>query len=232
MRSTSQSSVYNDWAMANVDRRCTTTNTVQIKRYVAGIDEVGRGPLAGPVSVGLVMWLDTTHDPHTLLSGIRDSKQLSSSKRVWWVEKLQQLVKEQILWTTVVSTKPEVIDEKGIMVALAQAAEKALAQGKKQIGFSEQNVSLLSDYGLPTPQSYTTQHIIKGDEKEPLIAAASIVAKVWRDARMEHYHTIYPHYALNTNKGYGTAFHRKALRDHGPTVIHRRSFLKNIELFK
>ena len=192
--------------------------------YIVGIDEVGRGPLAGPVTVGAVMWV-SKEDPYTILRGIKDSKKLNPKKREEWHIFLRGLEKEGHVRIAVCSVSAPEIDKKGIMSALRYAAGKALK--KLRIG----NAKLLSDYGLPIPLTYKkVEHIIKGDEKEVLIAAASIVAKVHRDTLMHTYEKERPEYGFAKHKGYGTKEHRDAIRIHGPTTIHRHSFIKNILL--
>ncbi len=187
-------------------------------KYTVGIDEVGRGPLAGPVTVCAVQWL-SDEPPDAFLSGIRDSKKLSAAKRLSWAEYAVTL--GRMLRYQVCSVDARVIDEAGISQALYRAADRAL------IGLHDVS-HVYSDYGLPLPDVYTATHIIKGDEQHPLIALASIVAKVTRDAAMVNLSEQFPVYGFERNKGYGTQEHRDAVCTHGACPAHRQSFLGNI----
>lgn len=180
--------------------------------YICGIDEVGRGPFAGPVVAGAVI---LPKDCNILY--INDSKKLTASKRE---ELCKQILKEAIA-VEVGVVSPEVIDEINILQATYEAMRKAISK------LSVTPDILLND-AVNIPGINIKQiPIIKGDAKSISIAAASIVAKVTRDKMMEEYGKIYPEYNFAGNKGYGSAEHIEALKKYGPCPIHRRSFIKN-----
>ena len=177
---------------------------------ICGIDEAGRGPLAGPVMAGAVI---LPKDCEILF--LNDSKKLSEKKR----EALFLEIQEKAEAWSVGVVGPEVIDEINILQATYQAMRKAIA------GLKVQPELLLNDAvtipGVEIPQV----PIVKGDAKSLSIAAASIVAKVTRDHMMVEYDQIYPQYGFGKHKGYGTAAHIAALKEYGPCPIHRRSFI-------
>ncbi|MCI9319659.1 MAG: ribonuclease HII [Lachnospiraceae bacterium] len=180
---------------------------------VCGIDEVGRGPLAGPVVAGAVI---LPKDCGILY--INDSKQLSEKKR----EELYNVIMEQASACAVGYASPERIDEINILQATYEAMRDA-------IGKLELWPDILLNDAVKIPGVAIRQvPIIKGDAKSISIGAASIIAKVTRDRLMVEYDKIYPEYDFAGNKGYGSAAHIAALKKYGPTPIHRRSFLKNI----
>lgn len=180
--------------------------------FLCGIDEVGRGPLAGPVVAGAVI---LPKDCQILY--LNDSKQLSEKKR----EELYEVITREAVAYGLGFATPERIDEINILQATYEAMREAI---------SKLNVSpdiLLND-AVTIPQVEIRQvPIIKGDAKSISIAAASIIAKVTRDRLMVQYAEVYPEYDFASNKGYGSAAHIAALKKYGPTPIHRRTFLKN-----
>lgn len=181
--------------------------------YICGIDEVGRGPLAGPVVAGAVI---LPRDCRILY--LNDSKQLSEKKR----EELYEVIMENAVSTGLGFVSPERIDEINILQATYEAMRQA-------IGKLEKEPDLLLNDAVTIPGVEIRQVlIIKGDAKSVSIAAASIIAKVTRDRLMVQYDEIYPEYGFASNKGYGAAAHLEALKKYGPTPIHRRSFLKNL----
>lgn len=181
--------------------------------YICGIDEVGRGPLAGPVVAGAVI---LPRDCRILY--LNDSKQLSEKKR----EELYEVIMENAVSTGLGFVSPERIDEINILQATYEAMRQA-------IGKLEKEPDLLLNDAVTIPGVEIRQvPIIKGDAKSVSIAAASIIAKVTRDRLMVQYDEIYPEYGFASNKGYGAAAHIEALKKYGPTPIHRRSFLKNL----
>ena len=181
--------------------------------YICGIDEVGRGPLAGPVVAGAVI---LPRDFQILY--LNDSKQLSEKKR----EELYEVIMENAVSTGLGFVSPERIDEINILQATYEAMRQA-------IGKLEKEPDLLLNDAVTIPGVEIRQvPIIKGDAKSVSIAAASIIAKVTRDRLMVQYDEIYPEYGFASNKGYGAAAHLEALKKYGPTPIHRRSFLKNL----
>ena len=180
--------------------------------YICGIDEVGRGPLAGPVVAGAVI---LPKDCDILY--VNDSKQLSEKKR----EELYDVItKEAVAWA-VGYASPERIDEINILQATYEAMREA-------VGKLDPAPDLLLNDAVTIPGVEIRQvPIIKGDAKSISIGAASIVAKVTRDRLMEQYADVFPEYDFASNKGYGSAAHIAALKEYGPTPIHRHSFIKN-----
>lgn len=192
-------------------------------QFLIGIDEVGRGSLAGPVVVCAATMERAAVRKH--LRGIRDSKQLTPQKRDEWFALARELRAKKILRYTIASSSCAVIDEFGMTVSVKRAINRSLAG----LRVEPNTARVLLDGGLRAPQSYPFQTtIIKGDEKEPIIALASIIAKVTRDRRMVRIARRFPKYGFSTHKGYGTARHLSALWRNGACVIHRHSFLKNI----
>lgn len=181
--------------------------------YVCGIDEVGRGPLAGPVVAGAVI---LPRDCQLLY--LNDSKQLSAKKR----EELFDRIMEQAVSVGLGFVGPERIDGINILQATYEAMRQAVSR------LDPQPDVLLNDAVTIPGLSFKQVPIIKGDAKSVSIAAASIVAKVTRDRLMEQYDEVFPEYGFADNKGYGSAAHIEALRKYGLTPIHRRTFTKNL----
>ena len=178
-------------------------------QIIAGTDEVGRGPLAGPVVAAAVILPDGIE-----LLGINDSKKLSEKQRI----ALDAQIREQALAYAVVEISEKVIDEINIL----EASRLAMAKAVEQLAIKPDLV--LVD-GLPNPQiKLESQAIVKGDSKSISIAAASILAKVYRDNLMDEYAKTYPVYGFEQHKGYPTASHLAAVEEHGPCPIHRLSF--------
>ena len=195
-------------------------------KYEVGIDEVGRGPLAGPVTVCSVQWLSDTN-PEKVIGKLKDSKKLSEKKREEIHEQAEKWKHEGLINYSLCSVDAACIDKEGINQALAQAASRALGQlnNKKTIS------TIHADYGIPIPKKYQYTHLIKGDEQHPIIALASIIAKVTRDREMTEFAKKFNGYGFERNKGYGTKEHREAIKQKGITKIHRKTFLKNILLY-
>ena len=180
--------------------------------FIAGVDEVGRGPLAGPVVAAAVIL-----PKECKIEGVDDSKKLSPKKR----EELYDVILETALAYGIGVISNERIDEINILQATYEAMRQALAQ------LAPQPQYILAD-AVTIPRIETPQQgIVKGDEKSISIGAASIVAKVYRDRMMEEYDKTYPGYGFASNKGYGAQEHLDAIRRQGITPIHRRSFLKH-----
>lgn len=178
--------------------------------YICGIDEVGRGPLAGPVVAGAVI---LPKDCEILY--INDSKKLSAAKR----EQLYDVIMEQAIAVGLGEASPQRIDEINIL----QATYEAMREAIKNLGIVP---DILLNDAVTIPQVEIKQvPIIKGDAKSISIGAASIIAKVTRDRMMVKYDSIYPGYAFAENKGYGSAAHIAALKELGPTPIHRQTFI-------
>lgn len=183
---------------------------------IVGLDEVGRGPLAGPVVVGAVVL-----DPRFYILGLNDSKKLSSKKR----EELAERIQEHALAVVLEQNTNAQIDQKGMSRALRDTFYGALQRVIEQFG--EERIKAVCIDGVPLHIHPNEQAYIKGDAKVASIAAASIVAKVARDAYMEKVALKYPGYGFESNKGYGSAQHIHAIKERGLTSVHRRSFCTN-----
>lgn len=183
--------------------------------FVCGIDEVGRGPLAGPVVAGAVI---LPKDCDILY--INDSKKLSEKKR----EELYDIIMEKAVAVGLGYASPERIDEINILQATYEAMREAISK------LAVSPDILLND-AVTIPEVTIRQvPIIKGDAKSISIGAASIIAKVTRDRLMVEYDKVFPEYGFSSNKGYGSGAHIEALKKYGPTPIHRRSFIKNFNI--
>lgn len=183
------------------------------KGALCGIDEVGRGPLAGPVMAGAVI-LPTDHR----ILYLNDSKKLTAKKR----EELYDVIMSEAVAVAVGSEDHDVIDEINILQATYSAMRKAIGQLSVKPDFLLVDAVTIPGTGIPECP------IIKGDAKSVSIAAASIVAKVTRDRLMVEYDKLYPEYHFAKNKGYGTAEHIAALKKYGPCPIHRKTFIRKI----
>lgn len=189
--------------------------------YVIGIDEVGRGPLAGPVAVGALV---ATPRMLRRFRSIKESKQLSEYEREEWYARIKLLDGKELHFA-VSFVSADMIDKKGINFAL----RLALARSLKKLNVSPKSCEVLLDGGLYAPQEYRRQKtIVHGDAKETVIAMASVVAKVLRDRRMVRLSKTHPHYGFAAHKGYGTKAHYRAIRKHGLSPEHRRSFCKKL----
>lgn len=178
--------------------------------HIAGVDEAGRGPLAGPVTVAAVIL-----NPARPIAGLNDSKQLSERKR----EALYPLILERALAWRIEFVEADEIDRLNILQATLTGMRRAL-QG---LAIAPQH-ALIDGNRIPNHLPYPATAIIGGDASEPAISAASILAKVARDARMHALHAQYPHYGFDRHKGYPSAAHRAALLAHRPCPEHRRSY--------
>lgn len=193
----------------------------QTPKFLIGIDEVGRGPIAGPVAVCALIWKDRETDPPP---NIKDSKKLSQQKREEWFRQIEEWREKEMLSYAVAYVSAEEIDTIGISNAIQCALVEALAR----LQVEAEHVHVLLDGGLKAPEEYMHQEtIIKGDEKESVIALASIAAKVLRDQMMEELSEVHPEYGFENHKGYGTDEHYKAIKKYGLTSYHRRSFLSS-----
>jgi ribonuclease HII len=182
----------------------------------AGLDEAGRGPLAGPVFAAAVMLADPV--PSTL-RGLADSKTLSANQR----EALFGIIQAESLAWAIAEASVEEIEELNILEASLLAMRRALQ------GLNQKPERALVDGNRDPRLGIPTELIVKGDSKEPCISAASILAKVARDRRMLSLHGQYPQYGFDVHKGYGTQMHRDAILAHGPCPIHRKLFIRNVE---
>ena len=182
-------------------------------RYIAGVDEVGRGPLAGPVvCAAVIMPLDEA----SLVIGVDDSKKLSEKKR----EQLAEEIKQKALAYTVVEISEKIIDEINIL----EATKLGMKQAIESLEIPPETV--LTDGNMTIDIAFPQTSVIHGDALSYSIGAASIVAKVHRDKLMDEFAKTYPQYAFDKNKGYGTAAHIQGIKEHGLCPIHRRTFTK------
>lgn len=186
--------------------------------YISGTDEVGRGPLAGPiVGASVVLNLNEANSKDIIL-GIKDSKKLSAKLR----EELSSIIKAKSICYKIVEINNNIIDEKGI----GWCNNEVLKQSTLNLDI-QPNLVLSDGYAIRNI-NIKNEYVIKGDSKSASIACASIIAKVYRDNIMDNYAKTYPCYGFEKNAGYGTAEHIEALKKFGPCKIHRMSFLKNI----
>ncbi len=183
-------------------------------KFVCGVDEAGRGPLAGPVCAAAVI-LDTSVD----IDGINDSKKLSEKKR----EALYDVVKEKALAFGIAFASVEEIEEHNILNATYLAMNRAIEQLKLKADFA-----LIDGNRIPKDIKIDCKTVVKGDAKSMSVAAASILAKVTRDRLLLEYDEKYPQYGFAKHKGYGTAEHIAAIREFGVSEVHRPSFLKKL----
>ncbi len=203
----------------------------KIANYTIGIDEVGRGPLFGPVAVGVV--LVPANFSWSLLEGVTDSKKLTAKKREVFYQKALILRHKGTIDFAVKMVKAGTIDKIGIVKAINLALQRGLSQIERRNNLvsSRDLVTVKLDGGLKAPTKYLNQQtIIKGDSKELVIGLASIVAKVERDNHLDKLalRPEYKEYGLLAHKGYGTSFHLKTIRKLGLTAEHRRSFCRRL----
>lgn len=176
---------------------------------IAGVDEVGRGCLAGPVVAAAVIL-----DPNRPIKGLRDSKKLSAKKR----DELAQEIKEKALAWSVAAMGPEVIDKINILQATLEAMKAAVEKLPVEPDFVQVDGNKLPKW------KWLSEAVVKGDDEVEWISAASIIAKTTRDGYMCKIAELYPQYGFEHHVGYGTAEHIKALKAYGPTPIHRKTF--------
>lgn len=188
-------------------------------KYLVGVDEVGRGPLAGPVAVGAVR-ISQNFDWSQLI-GVRDSKKLSEKARETIFERALELQQSNQLHFAVCTSSASYIDTYGIVPAI----KRALAESLTRLELNPEACTILLDGSLAAPAEYIHQEtIIRGDDSEPVISLASIVAKVTRDRLMNSLAPKYPAYGFERHKGYGTSSHLEAIAQSGLSDIHRTSF--------
>jgi len=190
--------------------------------HIIGIDEAGRGPLAGPVAVGAV---SIPVSKTELIKGVKDSKKLTPQARLEWFRKIKKAKKEGGLKYSVACVGNKKIDEWGISRAVRVAIQRAIFR----LEINPRKCLVLLDGLLYAPKEFIYQKtIIKGDEKKSIIAAASIMAKVTRDRKMVAYSCLYRQFGFEAHKGYGTLYHRKQIKKYGPCVIHRQTYIGKI----
>ena len=176
---------------------------------IAGIDEAGRGPLAGPVIAAAVILPE-----NVILEGVRDSKRMTPRAR----EEAFILIEERAISIALAVVSPREIDQINILQATRKAMKQAVLHLHTQPDF------LLIDGTHPVDLPIRQRCIVRGDQQSLSISAASVLAKVYRDRMMRSYHELYPRYGFSSNKGYGTRGHLEAITRYGPCSIHRRTF--------
>ena len=184
-------------------------------KYICGIDEAGRGPLAGPVVVASVIM-----QKDSMIEWVNDSKKVSEKRR----EELYEIIIKEAIAYGIGIVDENTIDEINIL----NATKKGLTDSLKDLKVRPDLIIVDALKGIDTLQ-IPYMSIIKGDAKEYSIAAASILAKVTRDRMMREYDEIYPQYGFSGHKGYGTAKHIAAIKEYGPCILHRKTFIKNIK---
>ncbi len=191
---------------------------MRIFKWHVGIDEAGRGPLAGPVSVGAVM-VKSDFD-FSIFKNLKDSKKLSEARR----EEFFEIIEKHKIIAKVVMISNKIIDKKGISYAIRFAIKSLL----KKLNPNIKQSKIFLDGSLKAPEEFTQETIIKGDEKIPVISLASVMAKVTRDRYMKKISKNYPAFNFDIHKGYGTKRHIEAIKKHGPSKLHRKTFITRI----
>lgn len=191
-------------------------------KWLVGVDEAGRGPLAGPVAVGVVK-VPVDFD-WGLIPGVGDSKQIAAEKREALFRRAKDLRYHRQLDFAVAMVGPSVIDEKGIVYAVNVAMVRCI----KRLELDPATCHIRLDGSLQAPPQFSQETIIKGDVKEKVIGLASILAKVTRDKYMTRIARRYTQYGFAQHMGYGTKAHRQAIASYGKCPIHRVSYCKNI----
>lgn len=198
-------------------------------KYIIGIDEVGRGPIAGPVAVGAFIFLRPSDMAVAkIFEGVKDSKALTTKRREEWFDKVQELKSVGLIDFRVCFESEKIIDEKGIVFAIKRALQNSLSglTNAHSPNLVPEESFVYLDGGLVAPKEFVNQEtIIKGDTKIMAIALASICAKVLRDKMMVDLALKYPEYGFEDHKGYGTKKHYAAIKEHGLTAIHRRTYI-------
>ncbi len=202
-----------------------------IMKYIVGIDEVGRGPIAGPVAVGVFcinkkeINILIKKAKEELSLPIRDSKKLTKKQREKWFKFLHKYKKEEKCDFVVSFVSSEMIDKFGINKCIQKALDKSI----EKLNLKKEEIFIYLDGGLKAPDEYLNQEsLIKGDESVSVISLASIVAKVKRDRVMINYAKVYPKYGFDNHVGYGTKAHYEVIEKYGILPIHRVSYLSRI----
>lgn len=183
-------------------------------KYIIGIDEAGRGPLAGPLTIAAVMCSQNIARSN-FFKNIKDSKRSTARQRKEWYLKMQEHPR---IFCFSTSIGPELIDRYGLTKATYVAIRRLLYRMGKP------NCKILLDGGLKAPGEYLQETHKGGDQTIPVITAASVIAKYTRDSKMERLSKLYPQYEFHRHKAYGTKLHRKLIKKHGLSDIHRKSF--------
>lgn len=203
--------------MPKVSQPVQATLVWSVDGLVAGVDEAGRGPLAGPVVAAAVIL-----DDRNPITGLADSKKLSAKRR----EALFDEIRAKALCCSIAQASVQEIDQMNILQATLLAMRRAV------LGLRLPPKLVLVDGNRLPVLEMRAEAIVKGDDKVPAISAASILAKVSRDRWCAQYHQLFPQYGFDQHKGYGTADHLAALRQHGPCLEHRRTFRPVTELLR
>lgn len=199
-----------------------------MKKFWIGIDEVGRGALAGPVAVGAACLPKKKKLLNVIekFGVLKDSKKLTKQKREEWAHFFNDTAK---IASAVSYVAPSIIDKINIRQATNLAARRAFLKLKKKLKLENyKQCEIISDWGIFLGKDIPHKAMRNGDETFAAIKMASIIAKVSRDRLMKKLHLDFPQYGLAIHKGYGTRFHREAILKYGPILIHRRTFLKNL----
>lgn len=197
--------------------------------YIVGIDEAGRGPLAGPLAVGFLAIPSKTSAKilrSLAFPALTDSKKLSETGREHWYREIKAAERAGNLKCHTVFISPKFIDRHGMAAAL----RKAVAKGLEKLAVAPKTAHIKLDGALKAPAEFIHQHtIVKGDEKEPVISLASVVAKVERDGKMRKLAKKFPQYGFERHKGYGTKRHTELIHKYGSCSCHRQRFLGKIK---
>lgn len=199
-------------------------NGLMAAQFIVGVDEAGRGPLAGPLAVGVVV-AHKSFAIKEMFPGVADSKMLSEKKREELYALLVTYARQGLLRYTVIYVRAGTIDR----IGLTRATRQAVHSGVRKLAPEVAGYKILLDGLLHAPQEYAQETIIRGDATEPIISLASIAAKVQRDRLMKRLAKKYPKYGFEIHKGYGTKLHRKHIRTFGLSEAHRKSFCGNIK---
>ncbi len=192
-------------------------------KYYVGVDEAGRGPLAGPIAIGIVM-VPARLNIKKEFPGLADSKVLTPEKREELFLRVRKLNQEGRLFYTAVFSSETIIDKYGIV----RAIRRAVWRGMRRLAPEPEGIYVFLDGLLSAPPSYKQCTVIHGDSTEPIIALASIIAKVRRDALMRRRSKKFPGYGFDVHKGYGTKAHKEAIKLLGLCALHRKSFCTKI----
>lgn len=194
------------------------------KKYILGIDEAGRGPLAGPICLGFVLMKSDFYTKYKRSKASvpkgKDSKKMSFLEREKWFESIIEMKKRGECQHFFIMKSAGFIDKYGISFSIRKSIAEVLEKNK----INKNNTLILLDGALRAPKEYEQKTIIKGDEKEKIISLASVVAKVSRDRLMINFAKKYPKYGFEKHKGYGTREHIKMIGKYGPTPLHRKTF--------
>lgn len=208
-------------------KRAQNLKAVKPIRWIVGIDEVGRGPLAGPVLLGFVkIEAEKAKEVFKMFKclNLNDSKKISAQKRLAIMQYALKCREQGLIKFVTARAYPQMIDENGI----SKSIKRCIASGLRRLECIPSKTKILLDGSLYAPTHFIYQEtIIRGDSKEPIISLASVIAKVTRDTYMEEISERFPSYAFYQHKGYGTLQHRKALKAYGLSTMHRKSFCKN-----